>query len=110
MIPRLSSNTPLICSSDKISPVISPVGPTYNDEGDVVISEEEFVEIKHLKELKQTYRSNHDELKNLKAEVQYCQRLVDQCRQRLIQGETLTLPLALILPVVLKLLGIDVYT
>lgn len=60
-------------------------GPTYNEDGDVVISEDEFLAIKMLKELKQTYRNDFDELKNLKAEVQYCQRLVDQCRQRLIQ-------------------------
>ena len=32
------------------------------------------------------YRESYDELKTLKAEVQYCQKLVDQCRQRLIQG------------------------
>ena len=61
-------------------------GPTYNEDGDIVISEDEFNEIKRLKELKHNYRNDYDELKNLKAEVQYCQRLVDQCRQRLIQG------------------------
>ncbi|KAH3708306.1 kinesin-like protein KIF9 isoform X2 [Dreissena polymorpha] len=60
-------------------------GPTYNEDGDIVISEAEFLEIKKLKDLKQAYRNDFDELKNLKAEVQYCQRLVDQCRQRLIQ-------------------------
>lgn len=60
-------------------------GPTYNEDGDIVISEDEFLEIKRLKDLKQAYRNDFDELKNLKAEVQYCQRLVDQCRQRLIQ-------------------------
>jgi len=60
-------------------------GPQYNEDGDVIIGEEEFVEVKHLKDLKQNYRSAYDDLKNLKAEVQYCQKLVDQCRQRLIQ-------------------------
>lgn len=60
-------------------------GQVYNEDGDVVISEDEFMEIKHLKDLKAAYRTDFDELKNLKAEVQYCQRLVDQCRQRLIQ-------------------------
>ncbi|XP_048779143.1 kinesin-like protein KIF9 isoform X1 [Ostrea edulis] len=59
-------------------------GPQYNEDGDVIISEEEFLEIKRLRDLKQQYRSGYDELKNLKAEVQYCQKLVDQCRQRLI--------------------------
>ena len=52
----------------------------------MIISEEEFLEIKKLRELKSKYKTDFDELKNLKAEVQYCQRLVDQCRQRLIQG------------------------
>ena len=66
--------------------LLSITGPTYNEDGDIVISENEFLEIKRLKELKQNYRNDFDELKNLKAEVQYCQRLVDQCRQRLIQG------------------------
>lgn len=77
-----------------IDVLISPlddnsVGPQYNEDGDVIISEEEFMEIKRLKDLKQHYRSGYDELKNLKAEVQYCQKLVDQCRQRLINGKFL---------------------
>ncbi|XP_013400973.1 kinesin-like protein KIF9 [Lingula anatina] len=60
-------------------------GFTYNEDGETIISEEEFLEIKQLKEFKQNYRTDHEELKNLKSEVQYCQKLVDQCRQRLIQ-------------------------
>ncbi|KAL3854393.1 hypothetical protein ACJMK2_013664 [Sinanodonta woodiana] len=60
-------------------------GPVYNEDGDVVIGEDEFVEIKKLKDLKQKYRTDFEDLKMLKAEVQYCQKLVDQCRQRLIQ-------------------------
>ena len=70
-------------------------GPQYNEDGDVIISEEEFLEIKRLKELKQQYRQGYDELKNLKAEVQYCQKLVDQCRQRLINGKLLYIILTL---------------
>ena len=38
------------------------------------------------------YRESYDELKTMKAEVQYCQKLVDQCRQRLIQGSNRHLP------------------
>lgn len=71
---------------DRLKEERESAGPTYNEDGDVVISEDEFMEIKKLKDLKSSYRTNYDELKNLKAEVQYCQRLVDQCRQRLIQG------------------------
>lgn len=59
-------------------------GPAYNDDGDIIISEEEFLEIQHLKDLKMTYRTDFDELKHLKTQVQYCQKLVDQCRQRLL--------------------------
>lgn len=70
-------------------------GPQYNEDGDVIISEEEFLEIKRLKELKQQYRQGYDELKNLKAEVQYCQKLVDQCRQRLINGKLIYIILTL---------------
>lgn len=60
-------------------------GAQYNEEGDIIISEEEFLEVKKLKELKAKYKNDFEELKNLKAKVQYCQRLVDNCRQKLIQ-------------------------
>ncbi|KAK7506301.1 hypothetical protein BaRGS_00002413 [Batillaria attramentaria] len=59
-------------------------GPVYNEDGDVVISEEEFLEIQKLKDLKTSYRLDFEELKTLKTQVQYCQKLVDQCRQRLL--------------------------
>ena len=62
-------------------------GTTYNEDGEVIISEEEYLEIKKVKELKDVYREHFEELRSTKAEVQYCQKLVDQCRQRLIQGE-----------------------
>uniref|UniRef100_A0A2C9KB79 Kinesin-like protein n=1 Tax=Biomphalaria glabrata TaxID=6526 RepID=A0A2C9KB79_BIOGL len=60
-------------------------GPLLNEDGDIIISEEEFIEIQHLKDLKIIYRSKYDELHNLKSEVIYCQKLVDQCRLKLIQ-------------------------
>ena len=37
-----------------------------------------------LKDLKAKYRSGFEEVKAIKSEVQYCQKLVDQCRERLI--------------------------
>ena len=58
----------------------------FNVDGDIIISEEEFTEIKRLQDLKLSYRKDFDELKQLKSEVHYCEKLVDQCRQRLIQG------------------------
>ncbi|XP_067928961.1 kinesin-like protein KIF9 [Watersipora subatra] len=60
-------------------------GFTYNEDGETIISEEEFLEIKNLKTLKQNYRLHHDDLKALRAEIQYCQKLVDQCRHKLIK-------------------------
>ncbi|XP_040287413.1 kinesin-like protein KIF9 isoform X2 [Bufo bufo] len=59
-------------------------GEYISDEGQVIIDEHEFGLICRLKDLKKQYRADYDELQDLKAEVQYCQKLVDQCRQRLL--------------------------
>ena len=40
-----------------------------------------------LKELKAAYRSDYDELTQVKSEKKYCQKLVDQCRNRLVTGK-----------------------
>ncbi|XP_071822344.1 kinesin-like protein KIF9 isoform X2 [Apostichopus japonicus] len=57
----------------------------YSEEnGEMVISEEEFQMIKNLKELKASYRTDYQEMRQVNSEIQYCQKLVDQCRQRLI--------------------------
>ncbi|NWS35697.1 KIF9 protein, partial [Polioptila caerulea] len=57
----------------------------YTDEkGQVIIDEKEFSLILKLKELKDEYRAGFTELQDLKAEIQYCQQLVDKCRKRLI--------------------------
>lgn len=50
----------------------------------MIIDEEEFLLILKLKDLKQQYRNEYQELRDLRAEIQYCQRLVDQCRHRLL--------------------------
>ena len=63
-------------------------GPLTNEDGDIIISEEEYLEIRRLKDLKQAYRADFDELKNLKSEVMYCQKLVDQTRQSSSQSLT----------------------
>lgn len=60
-------------------------GPVLNEDGDIIISEDEFLEIQRLKEFKTEYRAKYDELHKLKTEVVYCQKLVDQCRLKLIQ-------------------------
>jgi len=59
-------------------------GELVTEDGEPVIDEEEFALIKELKDLKSKYRSGFEEVKAIKSEVQYCQKLVDQCRERLI--------------------------
>ena len=54
--------------------------------GETVIDEEEFGLIKRLQDLKSSYRDDFEKWRELKAEIVYCQNLVEQCRQRLIQG------------------------
>ncbi|NWI78684.1 KIF9 protein, partial [Dryoscopus gambensis] len=54
------------------------------ERGQVVIDEKEFSLILKLKELKEEHRAGFAELQDLKAEIQYCQQLVDKCRKRLI--------------------------
>ena len=62
-------------------------GIILNDQGEIVITEDEFEEITRLKGLKGQYKLHFDELRHIKNEVVYCQKLVDQCRQRLIHGK-----------------------
>ncbi|KFV74016.1 Kinesin-like KIF9, partial [Dryobates pubescens] len=59
-------------------------GEYADEEGQTIIDEEEYLLITKLGELKEEYRSAYAELKDLEAEIQYCQHLVDQCRSRLI--------------------------
>jgi len=60
-------------------------GEFVDEEGELVIDEEEFELISQLKSLKQTYRSDYNELRNVKSEVEYCEKLVKQCRERLVR-------------------------
>uniref|UniRef100_A0A803TK80 Kinesin-like protein n=1 Tax=Anolis carolinensis TaxID=28377 RepID=A0A803TK80_ANOCA len=59
-------------------------GEYLNDEGQIIIDEEEFLLIMKLKDLRKQYRADYSELRDLRSEVQYCQHLVDQCRNRLL--------------------------
>ncbi|KAK2499611.1 hypothetical protein MC885_004708 [Smutsia gigantea] len=56
----------------------------YENKGLMIIDEEEFMLILKLKDLKEQYRTEYQDLCNLRAEIQYCQHLVDQCRHRLL--------------------------
>ncbi|NXR17892.1 KIF9 protein, partial [Cinclus mexicanus] len=59
-------------------------GEYVDEKGQVIIDEKEFSLILKLKELKEEHRAGFTELQDLKAEIQYCQQLVDKCRKRLI--------------------------
>ncbi|XP_054990870.1 kinesin-like protein KIF9 isoform X5 [Sorex araneus] len=56
----------------------------YENKGVMIIDEEEFLLILKLKDLKKQYREEYQDLRDLRAEIQYCQHLVDQCRHRLL--------------------------
>nr|XP_010995585.1 kinesin-like protein KIF9 isoform X2 [Camelus dromedarius]XP_031326058.1 kinesin-like protein KIF9 isoform X2 [Camelus dromedarius] len=56
----------------------------YENKGLMIIDEEEFLLILKLKDLKKQYRMEYQDLRDLRAEIQYCQHLVDQCRHRLL--------------------------
>lgn len=66
-------------------PLHSPAGE-YENKGLMIIDEEEFMLILKLKDLKEQYRTEYQDLCKLKAEIQYCQHLVNQCRLRLLTG------------------------
>ncbi|NXI03804.1 KIF9 protein, partial [Pachycephala philippinensis] len=59
-------------------------GEFTDEKGRVIINEKEFALILKLKALKEEHRAAFAELQDLKAEMQYCQQLVDKCRKRLI--------------------------
>jgi kinesin family protein 6/9 len=58
-----------------------------NENGETIIDEEEYELIAKLQELKGTYRNDYDQWKSLKSEINYCQNLVNQCQNRLLQGK-----------------------
>jgi kinesin family protein 6/9 len=61
-------------------------GETYDpkDSESVVIDEEEYALINTMKPLKVAYREQYASLSDVRSEIEYCSRLVDQCRQRLM--------------------------
>uniref|UniRef100_A0AAZ3R871 Kinesin-like protein n=1 Tax=Oncorhynchus tshawytscha TaxID=74940 RepID=A0AAZ3R871_ONCTS len=59
-------------------------GQFVSAEGVPVLDEAELSLTLRLRELKTQYRQQYEELRGTKAEVSYCQHLVDQCRTRLL--------------------------
>lgn len=66
--------------------LLHPLAGEYENKGLMIIDEEEFLLILKLKDLKKQYRTEYQDLRDLRAEIQYCQHLVDQCRHRLLMG------------------------
>ena len=56
-------------------------------EGEPVLQEPDGTSLMQLRELKAVYRQRYEVLCGVKAEVNYCQHLVDQCRVRLLSGQ-----------------------
>ena len=50
----------------------------------IVIDQEEYILLNTMKTLKSTYRNDFESLKQIRQEIDYCSRLVDQCRQKLM--------------------------
>ncbi|XP_054847669.1 kinesin-like protein KIF9 [Eublepharis macularius] len=59
-------------------------GEYLNEEGQIIIDEDEFLLLVKMKELRKQYRADFGSFRDLQSEVQYCQHLVDQCRQKLL--------------------------
>nr|KAJ3415963.1 Kinesin-like protein kif9 [Polyrhizophydium stewartii] len=53
-------------------------------ESEIIISEEEYAMISSIKRLKEQYREKFDQLRATRADVEYCTKLTDQCRQKLM--------------------------
>ncbi|XP_071416438.1 kinesin-like protein KIF9 isoform X2 [Pithys albifrons albifrons] len=59
-------------------------GEYVDEKGQVILDEKEFALVLKLRELQEEHRAGCAELQDLRAEIQYCQDLVDKCRRRLI--------------------------
>lgn len=59
-------------------------GESLDPDGHVVMDEEEYELVVELKNLKARYRNDYQELQHTKSEIAYCEKLVSQCRQRLV--------------------------
>lgn len=56
-------------------------------EGEPLLQEPDASLLMRLRDLKALYRQKYEVLRDIKAEVNYCQHLVDQCRVRLLSGQ-----------------------
>ncbi|KAI9361218.1 P-loop containing nucleoside triphosphate hydrolase protein [Zopfochytrium polystomum] len=71
---------------DHVHVTVSNASPhTLLKGGDeLVIDEEEYAALEKLKSIKQQYREGVDQLRQTRLDIGYCSKLVDQCRQKLM--------------------------
>ena len=50
----------------------------------VIISQQEFADLAKLKTLKEVYKTLFNQLRPVRSDIEYCQKLTDQCRQKLM--------------------------
>jgi kinesin family protein 6/9 len=55
-----------------------------NPASQVIIDQKEFQNLSQLKKLKEEYKKYYDSLKPLRTDIEYCAKLTDQCRQKLM--------------------------
>lgn len=60
-------------------------GWLFDEDGNIIIDEAEYLEIQKVLNLKAVYRTAMEELSSLKPEIQYCERQVELSRQRMVQ-------------------------
>ncbi|XP_070570626.1 kinesin-like protein KIF9 [Ptychodera flava] len=56
----------------------------FADENEEIIEEEEYLLMKKLRDLKMSYRADYEDLQKIKVEIEYCQKQVNQCREKLV--------------------------
>lgn len=64
------------------------IGWLFDEDGNIIIDEPEYLEIQKVLNLKAVYRTAMEELNSLKPEIQYCERQVELSRQRMVQGQS----------------------
>jgi kinesin family protein 6/9 len=55
-----------------------------NEQRKEIIDEDEFTFMNSLKDAKKDYRTQYEALQKVKSDMDYCARLVDQCRRKLM--------------------------
>lgn len=67
-------------------------------EGGPLLQETDATLLMQLRDLKALYRQRYEALRDVKAEVNYCQHLVDQCRVHMLSGQLSKYIIILLIP------------